>query len=188
MKIHESTKMALNAMLVFLISGSILVLIETINTIQNIRKQTIIHTTILAIFVCIFEELPLAGLRWNLKTSANYKSAGGLGYVTGIFSIIAPLMRPILKCVPNGDGTSCCVFKCLSNEDGTSCSVLKSLSNGDETGCCCDDSKSLCDDWYTKHKTRCLSFLFLLAIGIIIINVLNWLAFEAPGAELCVRK
>ena len=69
--IRDCTNMAMTAMLVFVIFGTILCLLETVNLLLGMCKKPMMDPVILSVVVCILEELPLAGLRWNLKTSAN---------------------------------------------------------------------------------------------------------------------
>lgn len=155
-EIHESTKMALCAMLTFVIFGTILVVFEAVNWLLDILDITIMHPVFLSTVVIIFEELPLAGLRWNLKTSANNQMADGWGISSGICSMTAPLLGAIIK--------------------------SRKMS-----GCCKSDDETFCDQMCSGKCGKCgVYFFILLAVGVGVINGLNWVDFEAPGAELCV--
>ncbi|XP_028399456.1 uncharacterized protein LOC114522882 isoform X1 [Dendronephthya gigantea] len=165
-EIHSSTKHALKAMLAFAIFGTILISLETINFFLGLCKQKIMHPVFLSIIVCLFEELPLAVLRWNLKTSANNKMADGWGIASSIGGMTAPLLGPIYKCCKMSD---CCKSK-------------SSCCSGEKDETCCDDLCSGTSGWFG------VTFLVLMVLVVVTINILNWANFEAPGAELCVQE
>ncbi|CAB3982918.1 Hypothetical predicted protein [Paramuricea clavata] len=156
-EIRDSTQMALTAMFVFVIFGTILVVFEAANSVLTVREQPIMHPVILSIVVCVLEELPLAGLRWNLKTSANNKMADGWGITSGILGITAPLLGPMVKCCKKSG-------YCSADEEKTCCDEL------------CSGGCGICD----------VCLLFFMAIGTVVINSFNWAGVKAPGAELCV--
>ncbi|XP_028399457.1 uncharacterized protein LOC114522882 isoform X2 [Dendronephthya gigantea] len=133
---------------------------------EGLCKQKIMHPVFLSIIVCLFEELPLAVLRWNLKTSANNKMADGWGIASSIGGMTAPLLGPIYKCCKMSD---CCKSK-------------SSCCSGEKDETCCDDLCSGTSGWFG------VTFLVLMVLVVVTINILNWANFEAPGAELCVQE
>ena len=151
--------MALTAMLVFAIIGTIMVACETLNWLLATCDQTIMHPVFLSTVVIILEELPLAGLRWNLKTASNNQMADGWGIAAGVSSMVLPLLGPVIK--------GCKMLGCCKS---------------------CFNNKTYCDDMCTKEKCGCCGacFLIFLAVIVVTINVLNWKDVKAPGAELCV--
>ncbi|XP_028399446.1 uncharacterized protein LOC114522873 [Dendronephthya gigantea] len=161
-EVHGGTKMALIAMFVFAFFGTILFLIETINSLLSKCKVKIFHPVILSIVVCIVEEMPLAGLRWNLRISADKKIADdGWGIAAGIFSIVAPLLGPISKCLKMSTCCNCCN--------------------------CCNEDDKYCFKLEGRALVVAVIFLFLTAGGVAAINAVNWKDFNAPGSGINVN-
>ena len=126
-------------------------------------QQKIIHPVFLSIVVCICEELPLAGLRWNLKTSANNKM-DGWDIVSGIGAMTLPLVVPIYMCYTCYKMPG---YHKLPSSDGV--------------------DKTYCDELCSEKSEKCGAFcLVIMVVVVIIINILNWADVEAPGAELCI--
>ena len=146
-------------MFAFAILGTILAFVETINSLLNSLlnkcKLKFIHPVFLSIAVCIFEELPQAGLRWNLRMSADKDIVDCWEYTSGIFAVIAPLLAPILMFL---ETLACC--KCCT-KDKTFC--LKTCSTG----------------WVLLAAF----FLILMACGVVVLNALNWKGYKAPGSN-----
>lgn len=198
-------KGALTATLVFVIFGTIFITLEMVNTLLNVCNERMMHPVILSIVVYMLEELPLAGLRWNLKTSANHQDASGWGIIAGILSIIAPLIGAFfrfqsvcIECCPScsdDETQSCCIKGCIKccnicccDDETKSCCIKGCIECCNE--CCSDEPKTCCDKLWSRKRVKygCACYLTIIAIVVTTINALNWAGITPPGAELCVQN